>query len=127
MKTFLLLVTLLLLWKVVRTDWVIETTEFRGDKRNGEVINVIRSYTPPVSPLWDRPKPVEFGQELESWDKAIHLWFGSGASPASTSALKIDVVLILLKTVPFLLLYGFIVAVTAITRRIKKNKPNKSR
>ena len=121
MKTFLLLVTSLLIWKVVRTDWMVETREFQGPKSNGEVINVYRSYTPKVSPLWNRPKPLENGRELESWDEAIHLWFGSGASLASTSVLKVDIVLILVKTVPFLLIYGFIITVIAMRRRIKNN------
>ena len=125
MKPFLLLMTCLLIWKVVRTDWRIETTEFRGHINSGEIIRSYTSYTPKISPLWDRPRPVEHGREIESWDKAIHLWFGSGSMPPCVSELKINYSLILFKTLPFLLLYGLIITVLSIRRGIK-NKPNKS-
>jgi len=121
MKTFLLLVACLLTWKVVRTDWRIETTEFKGHVNSGEVIRSFTSYTPKISPLWNRPRPVEHGREIESWDRAIHLWFGSGSMPPCVSVLKINYSLILFKTLPFLLLYIFIIMVMNI-RRGMKNK-----
>jgi hypothetical protein len=91
-KPLLLVLVLLLVWKAIRADWIVEcewvVTDFHPPV---SAEKFIASYTPPVSPLWNPPTPWSItGRATSTWSDS-EFFSGSGSSfPTTEPALRFN-------------------------------------
>ena len=113
------LLIVLLLWKVVRTDWVVSTPYWFGDPAKtstpGGDYSTYEIY-PPISPLWSPPKPADVESGAASWES---LYPGGGAwGITGDPVLRPSLLRIGLKLVgSFVLLYPLLLLTRWIIRR----------
>ena len=69
-KIMISFITLLLAWKVIRTDWVVSAPYWFGDPTKTSTpggIHSTYSVSLPISPLWMPPKPSDPGIDTTEW------------------------------------------------------------
>jgi len=86
----LLLLTLLLTWKLLRTDWIVLARFWS----KSEGIVSIETFSPPVSPFWHPPKPHDIEPTATTWG---HEKFFGIATPTEEPQLYINWPLMLIK------------------------------
>jgi hypothetical protein len=110
-KPLLLVLALLVMWKIVRADWIVEceyaVTDFHPPV---SVEKSVESYTPPVSPLWNPPTPSSItGLASSTWGDWRFFAAGGSYGPTTEPALRFHWQLSLAKIVGvyLLVLLGF--------------------
>jgi hypothetical protein len=110
-KSLLLVLALLVVWKAIRADWIVECEWLAADFHPPvSAEKFIASYTPPVSPLWNPPTPSSItGRATSTWSDS-EFFSGSGSSfPTTEPVLRLNWQLSLTKIagVYLLVLLGF--------------------
>ena len=91
---FLLLIPLV--WKIVRTDWIV-MTNYEFFERDSPPAMQVRTYTPPVSPLFLPPKPQDFEPTATTWWHDRFFPIGGFGGPTEEPRLHINWPLLLFK------------------------------
>ena len=61
--------SILLVWKIVRTDWVVAAPDCFGDTDPpASVVYGTATYYPPISPLWNPPTPAGLNPTATVWE-----------------------------------------------------------
>lgn len=110
-NVFLLsLLAAVVLWKMLRVDWIIECEAASADFHPPvSVERFTASYTPPVSPCWAPPTPESLtGRANATWADAEFFAAGGSYGPVSTPALKVNWRLTLAKAAGVFILAGWI-------------------
>ncbi len=97
-NTILLLLVALFAWKLVRTDWIVSTNYwyYDADPPPSESIEV-RTFTPPVSPLWRPPEPHDIDPTATTWRHYHFFYIGGTGGPTEEPQLHINWRLLLAK------------------------------
>lgn len=110
-KPLLLVLALLLVWKVIRADWIVECEyEVTDTDPPVSVERYIASYTPPASPLWNPPNPSSItGLAASTWGDWQFFAAGGAYGPTTEPTLRFHWQLSLAKIVGvyLLVLLGF--------------------
>ena len=90
-KPWLVVLAILLMWKVIRADWIVECEYAVADFHPPvSVVKSIESYTPPVSPLWNPPTPsLITGRASSTWRDWEFFDAGGAYGPTSEPTLRI--------------------------------------
>lgn len=98
-QTLKISLVLVLVWKVVRTDWVVECQMVYLDSRPPASEEQYRGvYRPPVSPLWTPPSPQQIaGRPNAKWGDWEFFYQGGSGGPVSEPMLRVHWELLLLK------------------------------
>jgi hypothetical protein len=94
----LLLILALLAWKFVRTDWIVSTNYAYGDTDYPPTEHFeVRTYTPPITPLWRPPRPQDIEPTATTWLHWEFFYMGGTGGPTEEPRLHINWPLLLIK------------------------------
>jgi|SRR6185503_6814023 len=116
----LCVLAVLLVWKTIRTDWVVVAPYWFHDiDPPPSDVYTTTEYQPPVCPLWRPPQPHEVNPTAPNWEP----FFPSGGNYGITGEpqLRVNWTLIGIKLVcAFAILYPTVVFLSYVARRIEK-------
>ena len=97
-NAILFLLLTLLAWKLVRTDWIVSTNYwyYDSDPPPSEHFEV-RTYTPPITPLWRPPRPQDIEPTATTWRHWEFFYMGGAGGPTEEPKLHINWPLLLIK------------------------------
>jgi hypothetical protein len=109
----------LVVWKVFRTDWIVECESASADFHPPvSVERFTGSFAPPVSAYWNPPSPAKItGRASSSWRDSEFFAAGGSYGPTSEPVLRVNWQLSLAKmAVAFVLLWVFLRIVVTRTK-----------
>lgn len=99
-QALLLLLLALLAWKLFRTDWIVSTNYAYGDTDPPPTSHFeVRTYTPPITPLWRPPRPQEIEATATTWLHSEFFYIGGTGGPTEEPRLHVNWPLLVIKLV----------------------------
>lgn len=86
-----LLVGLLIVWKLLVTDWVVTTPYLYHDSDPpASDVYEVRTFHPEPSPIWNPPEPSDYAPTAKTWLHHHFFYMGGAGGPTAEPVLRVD-------------------------------------